>query len=110
GGPRANKGQGYRRLVADPCQGDLCHGDAAVLCHLLNGIDDVPRAVGASPLVRLHAATWIVSEPSVAGWTLVTPVLAGQPAATQRTPGQHAHSGILHRRHDLPLDLTDDQA
>ena len=41
---------------------------------------------------------------------LVAPVLPGQPAAAERAPRQQPQPGVQRGRHDLPLDLADDQA
>ncbi len=102
---RADRGPG-----GHPGQRDLGHGHAAVLGHLLHRVDDVPGPVGAAPVVGLHAAAGILAEAGRAGRALVTAVLAGQPAAAERAPRQHAHPRVEHGRHDLPLDLPRQQA
>ena len=106
----AEDGRADRGPAGHPRQRDLGHGHAAVLGDFLHGVDDVPGAVGAAPVVRFHAALRILAEAGRSCRALVAPVLAGQPAAAERAPRQQAQADVDRGRHDLPLDLPGQQA
>ena len=59
----------------------------------------------APPVVGLHGAVRVLAQAGGAGGQLAALVLARQPAAAERTPGQQRKACVHRRRHDLPLDL-----
>src|SRR5215831_8133135 len=103
-------GRGHRRPAGHPRQGDLGHAHAAFARQLLYRVNDLPGARRAAPVVGLHAAARVLAQAGGTGRALAALVLARQPAATERAPGQQPHARVHRGGHDLPLDLADEQA
>ena len=78
---------------------------------VLHSLEHVPGALASThSVVGLHATLRILPEPSRACWTLLSGVLARQPAPGQWAPRQQAQSVVLTSRHDLELDPAHEQA
>ncbi|OEI67483.1 hypothetical protein Cus16_2920 [Curtobacterium sp. ER1/6] len=99
-----------RRAGEQPGEGDLRPRRTVRVGDGGHRVEHLPRAlVGVPGLPRLHAALRVLAQAGRAGGGLVALVLAGEPTAGQRRPGQQADAGVEAGRDDLVLDVANEQ-